>query len=101
VSSVRESASQPVVTRLRGPRKRVTTGWEALSRTELTVAYLVGEGRSNPDIAAEMFLSRGTVQTHVSHILTKLGSRSRVEIAREVMSHPRGAENPALAAKSR
>jgi DNA-binding CsgD family transcriptional regulator len=84
---------------VRGPRKRPTTGWEALSRTELAVAYLVGEGRSNPDIAAEMFLSRGTVQTHVSHILTKLGHRSRVEIAREVMTHPREAD-PALAAES-
>ena len=84
---------------VRGPRKRATTGWEALSRTELTVAYLVGEGRSNPDIAAEMFLSRGTVQTHVSHILTKLGLRSRVEIAREAMIHPRE-DDPALAAKS-
>ena len=72
----------------RAPRRRATTGWPALSRTELTVAYLVGEGRSNPDIAAELFLSRGTVQTHVSHILAKLGIRSRVEIAREVMNHP-------------
>jgi DNA-binding CsgD family transcriptional regulator len=72
----------------RGPRRRATTGWQALSRTELKVAYLVGEGRSNPDIAAELFLSRGTVQTHVSHILAKLGIRSRVEIAREVMNHP-------------
>jgi DNA-binding NarL/FixJ family response regulator len=65
------------------------TGWPALSPTELAVAYLVGEGRSNPDIAAEMFLSRATVQTHVSHILTKLGVRSRVEIAREAMIRPR------------
>jgi DNA-binding NarL/FixJ family response regulator/tetratricopeptide (TPR) repeat protein len=74
--------------RAHGPRRRATTGWQALSRTELTVAYLVGEGRSNPDIAAELFLSRGTVQTHVSHILAKLGVHSRVEIAREVMNHP-------------
>jgi DNA-binding CsgD family transcriptional regulator len=72
----------------RGPRARATTGWEALSRTELAIAYLVGEGRSNPDIAAEMFLARGTVQCHVSRILTKLGVRSRVEIAREALKHP-------------
>jgi len=83
-----------------GPRSRATTGWEALSRTELAVAYLVGEGRSNPDIAGEMFLSRGTVQSHVSHILSKLGLRSRVEIAREVMNHPRDTVSPPLAAKS-
>jgi len=41
-------------------------------------------GRSNPDIAAELLLSRRTIQTHVTHILTKLGYRSRIEIAREV-----------------
>jgi DNA-binding NarL/FixJ family response regulator len=44
------------------------------------VAGLVAGGKSNPDIAAELFLSRNTVQTHVSHILTKLSARSRVEI---------------------
>jgi Response regulator containing a CheY-like receiver domain and an HTH DNA-binding domain len=54
------------------------------SPAEERVAALVAEGRSNPDIAAELLLSRRTVQTHVSHILTKLGYSSRIEIAREV-----------------
>jgi DNA-binding CsgD family transcriptional regulator len=72
----------------RSPR-RPTTGWEALSATELTVAYLVAEARSNPEIAAELYLSRRTVQTHVSHILLKLGAKSRVEIAKEALRHPR------------
>ena len=73
--------------RRRGPksgRRRPTTGWEALTPTEERIAALVAEGRSNPDIAAELLLSRRTVQTHVSHILTKLGYSSRIEIAREV-----------------
>ncbi len=74
---------------IRGRHKHATTGWEALTRTELAVAYLVAEGRSNPEIAAELYLARGTVQCHVSHILAKLGVRSRVEIAREAVSHPR------------
>jgi DNA-binding CsgD family transcriptional regulator len=65
-------------------RVRPTTGWEALTPTELKVASLVGEGRPNPDIAAELFLSRNTVQTHVSHILAKLGARSRTEVVRQV-----------------
>jgi DNA-binding CsgD family transcriptional regulator len=73
---------------VRGRRVRATTGWAALTRTELAIAHLVGEGRSNPEIAAELFLSRGTVQCHVSHILTKLDARSRTEIAREAMAHP-------------
>ncbi len=67
---------------------RPTTGWEALTPTEVKVAYLVADGRSNPDVAAALFLSRNTVQTHVSHILAKLGARSRAEIIREAVRHP-------------
>jgi len=66
----------------RGRRRRTTTGWQALTPTELTVAGLVSAGLSNPDIAGELFLSRRTVQTHVSHILAKIGARSRQEIAK-------------------
>jgi DNA-binding CsgD family transcriptional regulator len=72
---------------VRGRRGRATSGWEALTRTELAIAYLIGDGLSNPEIAAELYLARGTVQCHVSHILTKLGLRSRVEVAREALSH--------------
>jgi DNA-binding CsgD family transcriptional regulator len=71
----------------RGPRRRPATGWQALTPAELRVAELVAEGRSNPDIATELFLSRRTVQSHVSHILAKLGAHSRVDIAREAMHH--------------
>ena len=74
---------------LRTVRRRPTAGWDALTPTELRVAALVADGRSNPDIAAEMLLSRRTVQTHVSSILAKLGSGSRIEIAREVERHRR------------
>ena len=69
---------------VRGPRRRPARGWEALSPTEVTVAHLVAQGRSNPDIATELVLSRRTVQCHVSNILTKLGMHSRIEIARYV-----------------
>ncbi|MGK5632242.1 LuxR C-terminal-related transcriptional regulator, partial [Streptomyces sp. URMC 123] len=67
----------------RAARRRPATGWEALTPAELKVALLVADGRSNPEIAAELYLSRRTVQTHVSHILGKLGLRSRTEVARE------------------
>src|SRR6266511_1848920 len=87
------------VTRLRphglrrrgGRRQHSATGWEALTPTELEVAWLVAEGLANPDIAARLFSSRRTVEVHVSHILAKLGMRSRVEIAREADRHPRPA----------
>jgi len=66
---------------VRGPRGRPSSGWAALTRTELSVAELVAQGRSNPDIAERLVLSRRTVESHVSHILTKLQARSRREVA--------------------
>jgi DNA-binding CsgD family transcriptional regulator/tetratricopeptide (TPR) repeat protein len=75
----------------RGSRRgRPASGWAALTPTEDKVARLVAGGRSNPDIAAQLFLSRNTVQTHVSHILAKLGARSRAEIIRAAPEHPAG-----------
>jgi DNA-binding CsgD family transcriptional regulator len=73
--------------RLGAYQVRPVSGWAALTATEVKVASLVASGRSNPDIAAEMFLSRNTVQTHVSHILLKLDARSRAEIVREAVGH--------------
>jgi DNA-binding CsgD family transcriptional regulator len=67
----------------RGPRNRPKSGWESLTATELRVVQLVAEGLSNPEIADRMFIARGTVHTHMSHILAKLGLRSRVGLAAE------------------
>ena len=67
-----------------------TSGWAALSPAEARIARLVADGRSNPDIAAELLVSRRTIETHVSHILAKLGARSRVDIARQA-GHPTSA----------
>jgi DNA-binding CsgD family transcriptional regulator len=67
---------------------RPVSGWGALTPTEVTVARLVASGRSNPDVAAELIMSRSTVQTHVSHILAKLGAQSRVQIVAEARMHP-------------
>ena len=68
-------------------RSHAAFGWEALTPTEAKIAHLVADGLSNQDIAAELFLSRNTVQTHVSHILAKLDARSRVEIVRQALQH--------------
>jgi non-specific serine/threonine protein kinase len=58
-----------------------------LSDRELEVARLVARGLSNPAIATELFLSRATVKTHVSHILSKLGLQSRAQVAGWVAAH--------------
>jgi DNA-binding NarL/FixJ family response regulator len=70
-----------------GRRKRPTSGSESLTPAEEKIARLVAVGRSNPDIATELFLSRRTVETHMSHILAKLGAHSRVEIAWQAARH--------------
>ncbi|GGM49873.1 LuxR family transcriptional regulator [Longimycelium tulufanense] len=69
---------------IRAPRRRPKTGWAALTDTERKVARYVTEGLSNPAIANRMYLSRRTVQSHVSSILGKLGLSSRVELAATV-----------------
>jgi DNA-binding CsgD family transcriptional regulator len=67
----------------RGPR--AVSGWEALTPIEIKIAALVARGDSTPDIARGMFLSRRTVQTYISHILTNLGAKTRIEIVREAL----------------
>lgn len=74
----------------RGPQvkhRQATHGWDSLTPTEATIAALVVEGLSNPQIAARQFSSPRTVATHVSHILAKLGVHSRIDIAREAARH--------------
>jgi DNA-binding NarL/FixJ family response regulator len=65
----------------RGSRARAAVGWEALTPSERQVAELAAEGLTNPQIAERLVVSRHTVATHVSHVLAKLGLRSRYELA--------------------
>lgn len=65
----------------RAGRNRPERGWEALTEAEVRVAGLVAEGLNNPEIARRLFVSRRTVQSHVSNILEKLGMAGRFELA--------------------
>lgn len=67
--------------RRRGSRDRPAAGWESLTPVELDVAELAASGISNPQIAAQLFVARGTVKMHLSSIYRKLDVSNRVELA--------------------
>ena len=71
----------------RGERKRPTSGWASLTPTERDVVRLVSEGLANKDIATRLFVSPRTVQTHLTHVYTKLGLTSRVQLVQEAARH--------------
>ncbi len=60
---------------------------EYLTPAELDVVRLVSEGLGNKDIAARLFISPRTVETHLTHVYTKLGLASRVQLAQETARH--------------
>jgi DNA-binding NarL/FixJ family response regulator len=66
------------------PGKTDGTAIESLTGRELQVARLVVDRKTNPEIAAELFLSQKTVETHLRNIFRKLDVSSRVELARAV-----------------
>jgi predicted ATPase/DNA-binding NarL/FixJ family response regulator len=69
------------VRRARGSRGRPSTGWDSLTPTELEVVRLVVDGLNNPEIGRRLFMSRGTVKAHLSHVYAKLGVANRTELA--------------------
>ena len=68
----------------RGPRGRPPIGWASLTPAEKTVAGLVAEGLSNPQIGERLYVSRRTVQTHLAHVFAKLDIATRAQLAAEV-----------------
>jgi DNA-binding NarL/FixJ family response regulator len=52
-----------------------------LTEREEEVLALVARGRTNAEIATELYVGLSTVKTHVASLMTKLGARNRVEIA--------------------
>ena len=61
---------------------------DGLTETERRVAALIAQGRTNREVAAAMFVTQNTVQTHLRHIFQKLGVRSRTELAARLLAAP-------------
>ncbi len=71
-----------------GPGETGAQGVASLTGRERQVADLAASRYTNPEIAAALFLSPKTVETHLRHIFNKLDVTSRVELARTVEATP-------------
>ncbi len=75
-----------------GSRAGARTRLERLAAREYDVALAVGQGRTNAEIAAQLYMSVPTVKAHVSSILAKLGVTNRVQVA--LIVHDAGLGQP-------
>jgi DNA-binding CsgD family transcriptional regulator len=66
----------------RGQVRAGENALDRLSERERQIATLIATGHSNPEIASKLFLSRKTVERHVSNILARTGARNRTDLAR-------------------
>jgi DNA-binding CsgD family transcriptional regulator len=73
----------------RGASQRGTGDLSVLSDREREIANLIAGGASNPDIARTLFLSRKTVERHVSNILAKLEVKNRAQLAARMATSDR------------
>jgi ATP/maltotriose-dependent transcriptional regulator MalT len=86
----RDSAERELGKLGRRPHRRTRagktdgTGIEALTERELQLTRLVVDRKTNPEIAAELFLSKKTVETHLRNIFRKIGVSSRLDLARVI-----------------
>jgi predicted ATPase/DNA-binding CsgD family transcriptional regulator/tetratricopeptide (TPR) repeat protein len=76
------SAAAALAVNGQGRRHSPKTGWEAITPMEREVVALVAQGLTNREAAARLVVSPRTVETHVAHVLGKIGLASRRELAR-------------------
>ncbi|MCW2953027.1 MAG: transcriptional regulator, LuxR family, partial [Conexibacter sp.] len=69
------------------PRREPLSGAAALTPTELRIARLAADGRSNPEIAQDLFVTRKTVEFHLSNAYRKLAIESRAQLAAALGAH--------------
>jgi DNA-binding NarL/FixJ family response regulator len=74
------------------PGQAAPAALDDLTERELEVLRLIARGRSNGEVAKDLFLSEATVKTHVTHIFTKLGLRDRVQAV--VLAYETGLVQP-------
>jgi len=79
--------ARPDVSRVRNLLSSPNVELSTLSSREVEVLRLIVAGRTNAEIALELYLSERTVHRHVSNILTKLGVRSRTAAAAHAIHH--------------
>jgi predicted ATPase/DNA-binding CsgD family transcriptional regulator len=72
----------------KGERRRPSMGWASLTPAERDVVRLVCDGLANKEIAQRLLVSPRTVQTHLTHVYTKLNLTSRVQLVQEASRHP-------------
>ncbi|MCA1823064.1 MAG: AAA family ATPase [Mycobacteriales bacterium] len=75
------------------PWRRGPTADDPLTEREQDIARLLATGATNPEIAARLFLSRKTVERHVSNVIAKLGVRNRTEVAARIAGPGRASES--------
>ena len=63
------------------PRRPALTGIDALTPTEHRVATLAAHGHSNPEIAQQLYVTRRTIETHLTHTFQKLDITTRADLA--------------------
>jgi ATP/maltotriose-dependent transcriptional regulator MalT len=79
----------------RGPATADDSGVASLTKREREISDLIADRMTNKEIAAQLFLSEKTIESHIRNVFNKLGASSRVEVARVIDRERRERPTPA------